>query len=215
MSSETDTTCKSCGDPAAFRVEVRDHPYGQLVVVEYVCEGCVPSFKRSTPRPMLAFSREMPEEIQQIVRTWWAEHLTGPWRPQPEETTMPACPACRSGDCDVHMTMSDVHEAKIESTVVGYARGRQCMAPKIGMVGERGWPDRLFIAANGYTLWIEFKRRGEEPDDLQLAIIEKLRHHGQHVEVCDDVTQGKLLIDELVLAMPTNEALVGRSTEGD
>ena len=44
---------------------------------------------------------------------------------------------------------------------------------KLNLQGNRGWPDRMFLLP-GKPVFIEFKRRGEHPSDLQLYRIKQL-----------------------------------------
>src|SRR5688572_11363447 len=66
-------------------------------------------------------------------------------------------------------------ESKIQEAVVLYARARRVIARKLDF-GE-GWPDYLFLF-NGRVLFIEFKRKGEEPQPLQVYTHSILRGAG-------------------------------------
>lgn len=57
---------------------------------------------------------------------------------------------------------------------------------KLHVVGQRGYPDRVFLIPGGRPLLIEFKRPGEVPRDLQAHIHKRLRKLGYQVEVHDD-----------------------------
>lgn len=88
-------------------------------------------------------------------------------------------------------------ESKIEATVAEYAESLGCLHLKLLMLTTMGWPDRLFLYM-GRVLFIEFKQPGERPAKIQLWIHGKLRKHLFKVEVVDNVSQGKVYIDELV-----------------
>lgn len=60
------------------------------------------------------------------------------------------------------------------------------MTIKLNLRGRRGFPDRLVLWEGGGILFIEFKRKGEEPRKLQEVIHEQLRAMGFIVEVHDD-----------------------------
>ena len=44
--------------------------------------------------------------------------------------------------------------------------------------GNKGWPDRVLLSPWGDAVFIEFKRRGEQPRPLQLHILNILREKG-------------------------------------
>jgi len=88
----------------------------------------------------------------------------------------------------------DPLESEVEAEVVKYAKSKGCMERKMNGTGYRGWPDRLFLY-NGRTLWVEFKKLGEKPTNLQRFIHGRLRTNGFDVSVVDNVTEGRALID--------------------
>lgn len=86
-------------------------------------------------------------------------------------------------------------ERKIENNVSGYAKGKGCLSLKLNVIGQIGWPDRLYLF-RGRVLFIEFKGPGESPRAMQLWVINKIREHGFQVEVVDSVEVGRSLIDK-------------------
>lgn len=58
---------------------------------------------------------------------------------------------------------------------------------KLNVVGQTGWPDRMFFVPGGRPLFIEFKRPGEEPGPKQQHIHALLRHIKYEVQVHDTV----------------------------
>jgi len=58
--------------------------------------------------------------------------------------------------------------------------------PKLTMLSQRSWPDRLIPIPNGGSIYIEFKREGEKPTPLQEDCHEYLRGLGQDVQVFDN-----------------------------
>jgi len=88
-------------------------------------------------------------------------------------------------------------ESEVESKVVEYAKGKGCIERKMNGPGYRGWPDRLF-GYNGQVVWVEFKRLGERPTNLQKVIHGKLRDNGFDVEVVDNVVDGRRTIDNFI-----------------
>lgn len=87
-------------------------------------------------------------------------------------------------------------EKSIEDKVTTYARAVGCMALKLNVHGQRGWPDHLYIC-KGKSLFVEFKLPGEEPRALQKYIHEQLTEHGAVVRVIDNVKDGLEAINEL------------------
>lgn len=59
-------------------------------------------------------------------------------------------------------------------------------APKMNIMGQRSWPDRMIPLIKGHTLWIEFKRPGEVPTPLQEDCHNYLRRLGHDIQVFDD-----------------------------
>lgn len=57
---------------------------------------------------------------------------------------------------------------------------------KLKVLGDNGFPDRVFWLPGGRPFLIEFKRPGEEPRPKQLYIHNKLRNLGYQVEVHDN-----------------------------
>ena len=59
---------------------------------------------------------------------------------------------------------------------------------KLNILGETGYPDRIFWVPNGNPFFIEFKQPGNEPRPKQLEIHAWLRQLGYKVEVHDNVS---------------------------
>lgn len=57
---------------------------------------------------------------------------------------------------------------------------------KLNILGDTGYPDRIFWIPGGRPLLIEFKRPGEEPRPKQIHIHEQLRGLGYEVQVHDN-----------------------------
>ena len=101
-------------------------------------------------------------------------------------------------------------EKSIERKVCHYARSKDFLTPKIHVVGESGWPDRLLIDPEGWCIWIEFKAPGKKPDALQGYRMEQLMNRGMPVFVVDNEEDGIELINRLDsarLPKKSNEAL--------
>ena len=60
---------------------------------------------------------------------------------------------------------------------------------------KSGWPDRLILLSAGQAIFVELKRPGEVPSDLQKYIHDNLRKLGYPVIVNDNATVAfKLLL---------------------
>ena len=92
-------------------------------------------------------------------------------------------------------------ETAIERHTKKYAESLGWLCYKFKTPGQRGVPDRIFIR-NGMIIFVEFKREGKTPTDLQKEVIGQLIEHGCRVFVIDSKDNGELLfntIDEQVL----------------
>lgn len=85
-------------------------------------------------------------------------------------------------------------EKKIEGSVCDYATKKGMWVRKYANPARRGAPDRIF-AYKGRVFWIEFKQKGKGLSPLQKIEIKKMCAAGLTVYVCDDVEQGKKIID--------------------
>ena len=63
----------------------------------------------------------------------------------------------------------------VETPVVKWAKKRKIEALKLNVLGQRGFPDRIFFLAGGKPFLIEFKRRNGKLSKLQERKIKKLR----------------------------------------
>jgi hypothetical protein len=79
-------------------------------------------------------------------------------------------------------------ESDIEKRVVRKIKklhpGVLCL--KLRVLGDRGWPDRLWLFQNGVAVFIEFKRPGKKPRHEQLVKLKLLRRLGYHADWFDD-----------------------------
>lgn len=91
-------------------------------------------------------------------------------------------------------------EKDIERKLVFHCKSRNLLCYKFSSPAHRGVPDRVIIGY-GKVLFLELKRKGEHPTELQMREIMRINHaacnHG-YVEAtwCDSVPQGKLIIDQ-------------------
>lgn len=73
-----------------------------------------------------------------------------------------------------------VKEIQIENKVREYARvNLHIESIKLNLAGNRGWSDVMFMY-DGQVYFVEFKRPGEVPTDLQKYRLSWLLAHGFH-----------------------------------
>lgn len=89
-------------------------------------------------------------------------------------------------------------ERHIEGSVVHYAKVKGVESVKLNGIGKRSLPDRMFLGPRGTILFIEFKRAGEEPTELQRWCHNRWRDLGHVVHVVDNVREGRELIDSML-----------------
>jgi hypothetical protein len=90
-------------------------------------------------------------------------------------------------------------EKQIEARVCEYARTKSVLAYKFTSPARAAVPDRLFISPNGRMWFCEFKREGQKATVAQEREHTKLRQQKVNVFVIDNVTEGKMMIDLMVM----------------
>jgi hypothetical protein len=90
-------------------------------------------------------------------------------------------------------------EKQIEAAVCKYARDKGVLAYKFTSPARAAVPDRLFIAPGGTVFFCEFKREGQKPTPAQAREHDVLRRHGVTVFVIDNITEGRGMIDLMVM----------------
>jgi len=93
------------------------------------------------------------------------------------------------------MTSIKHKEAYIELKVCQHANNRGIEHRKFTTPSRRSAPDRIFFAKGGLTMFIEFKRKGENPTSGQKREIIRLKALNFPVHVVDDIDQGKRIIN--------------------
>jgi len=71
-------------------------------------------------------------------------------------------------------------------------------------LGEGGDSDRLVACPNGYCLFIELKREGKKPRDLQLYKLEQLQKKRHFAGWADNLTSAKNMVGTVCSFKPTN-----------
>ena len=85
-------------------------------------------------------------------------------------------------------------EKYIEEKVVNYAKSLGFLAYKFSSPSRKGVPDRIFIKNNS-IFWIEFKRKGAKPTELQSKTIHEMRKQGCKIYIIDDIKLGIQVLD--------------------
>ena len=86
-------------------------------------------------------------------------------------------------------------ESDIEKKVSKYAREKGCYVRKFKSPGNRGVPDKLFLAPNGDVFFIEFKSPGKKPTALQQREIDEIKKRRGHAYCVDSRELGVLIVD--------------------
>ena len=68
-------------------------------------------------------------------------------------------------------------ESKIQSRIIGYLRANGYFVTKLSVTSTTGIPDVLAIK-DGKALFVEVKRKGNKPSELQLYRIKELQSYG-------------------------------------
>ena len=87
---------------------------------------------------------------------------------------------------------SDKSEWDIEGTVTKFYRSHGWVTLHIQPDAHhipKGWPDHLLLGPEGRTVFIEFKKPGEEPTPIQVHTHAQLRKLGHTVLLCDSFEQ--------------------------
>ncbi len=87
-------------------------------------------------------------------------------------------------------------ESSLERKVVAYAESIGYITFKVSTVSSRGWPDRVFIDANGHHIYVELKQAGKKPRKLQLHRIQQLHERGVEVHWTSDYATVKKILDQ-------------------
>jgi len=91
---------------------------------------------------------------------------------------------------------SEIEKKASDYAASDYAEDLGYVSLKINVVGQRGWPDHLFINPHGESLWVEFKKSGERPDKLQRHRLKTLRKQEVEAYWVDNFEDAKQLLDE-------------------
>lgn len=83
-------------------------------------------------------------------------------------------------------------EADVSRKVLVWAKKNGLPSIRMVLAGSvsTGWPDYVFILPGAKTVWIEFKRPGGKPTELQRSRINTLLDLGHAAFVVDDAQEG-------------------------
>lgn len=87
-------------------------------------------------------------------------------------------------------------EKDIERTLTRYCRSRGLLAYKFISPGNDGVPDRLILGPGGRVLFLELKRPGNKPTELQLYQMGRIKALGHVAEWRDNLADMKALVDQ-------------------
>jgi hypothetical protein len=87
-----------------------------------------------------------------------------------------------------------MRESRIEAAANRLAKKLGFWERKFKTPARRSAPDRIY-AKNGRVFWIEFKRKGEKPTELQRGEHERMRAAGLTVYVCDCKEEYEAIFD--------------------
>lgn len=91
-------------------------------------------------------------------------------------------------------------EAKIENYLVKQAKEHNIWESKFNPCGKNGIPDRVLIGY-GLTVFVETKRNGGTPRELQKRVIKHMREHGGIVFTANTKKQ----VDDIIEFMINNK----------
>ena len=92
-------------------------------------------------------------------------------------------------------------EKQIEQKVCDYAKSKGVLVYKFTSPARAAVPDRLFIRPDGVVWFCEFKREGQKPTIPQEREHTKLRGHKVNVFVVDNVEDGRMMVDSMVMGL--------------
>ena len=92
-------------------------------------------------------------------------------------------------------------EKEIEAMVCDYAKTKNVLVYKFTSPNRMAVPDRLFIRPDGRIWFCEFKREGQKPTPAQDREHHRLRQHKVSVFVIDNVAEGMVMVDTMVMGV--------------
>lgn len=96
-------------------------------------------------------------------------------------------------------TLNTSERRTVEIPVLRWARRRGILVLKLNLMGNCGYPDTLYLFQYPRMAFLEFKRYGAEPTDLQLERLTELRALGYAAHWCDNVAEAIDFLEKNVL----------------
>jgi hypothetical protein len=91
-----------------------------------------------------------------------------------------------------------VLEKAIEQAVNRWAKSKGCITRKMNGLGNRSWPDTMYIFLDGRIAFIEFKAPGKRPTELQEAMIKELQKRGVYADWFDNKQEALLFLSQFI-----------------
>lgn len=92
-----------------------------------------------------------------------------------------------------------VLEYSIEEKADAYATGEGYLIFKFTPMGQRGWPDKVYISRTGVHVYIEYKRPGKKPRKLQDHRLAQMKGRGCNVHWVDNIDDAKWVLDKYAM----------------
>lgn len=89
--------------------------------------------------------------------------------------------------------MSTPLEVALENQAVAEAAAAGWESFKVAMIGQRGFPDRIFTRGD-WTFYVEFKRKGRELDAPQVKVKKRFDAVGTKFNVIDNIEDFRKLL---------------------
>lgn len=86
-------------------------------------------------------------------------------------------------------------ESELQSKIIKKLTLNGYFVVKIIQTNRNGWPD-LQAVKDGKTIYIEVKREGEKPDQLQKYVHGHLRNYGAEVYVIDNINDIEKILSQ-------------------
>lgn len=93
---------------------------------------------------------------------------------------------------------TDPLEKDIERKIGDYAKAQGCLYWKLTSPANRAVPDRMICTNRGVVGFLEVKRRGCKPTELQTRKLRELTERGHQATWCDSVEAGCQFVDDLI-----------------
>jgi Holliday junction resolvase len=92
--------------------------------------------------------------------------------------------------------MSTTPEGRLLARIARYAQSQGCAVIRLSFARgvTVGWPDILLLCPNGISLFVEVKRKGQQPSEIQRHRLKVLHELGHKAIWCDDFDTARAAI---------------------